>query len=229
MEGQKETKTGEVIRTLSFLKEEAPVPDVEEGDVLESEIVDMKWPVESKYQNEDGTPRQQIELTLRLQTGFEFKSWLAFYERPSTKSKLGKLCQTLMGVTGIQYKSIKEFLDDLNKHGRVYVQVSGYRTWEDEEYPKFSVLSTKLPEPKKEITKTPTIAVSLQKVSSETVDFIVRSQGIIDMGLALNESDWSATVPVQVRSELLKNGLIEKKENLYFFTKEVAKFFQKSA
>jgi len=212
---------------MSFLKEEAPVPPLEEGDVLEAEIIDMKWPVESKYQNEDGTPRQQIELALRLQNGFEFKSWLSYYERPSIKSKLGKLCKTLMATTGVQYQSLKEFLDDLKKYGRLFVQVSGYRTWEDEEYPKFSIVSTKLPEPKKEVTKTSMVVASQQKVSADTIDFIVRSQGIIDMGLALNEGDWNTTVPVQVRAELLKNGLIERKEGLYFFTKEVARFFQK--
>lgn len=209
---------------MSFLKEEAPVPHVEEGDCLQAEIVGMKWPVESKYQNEDGTPRQQIELTLRLENGFEFKSWLAFCERPSTKSKLGKLVQTLMGVTGTQYQSIKEFLDDLKKYGRLFVQVSGYRVWEEEQFPKFSILSTRLPEPKKGTMKTSAVA-SPQKVSAETINFIVKNQGIIDMGLALNEGDWNTTVPVQIRAELLQNGLIEKKENLYFFTKAVAQFF----
>lgn len=204
------------------------MPHVEEGNVLEAEIIDMKWPVESKYQNVDGTPRQQIELALRLQNGFEFKSWLTYYERPSIKSKLGKLCKTLMASTGVQYQSLKEFLDDLKKYGRLFVQVSGYRTWEDEEYPKFSILSTKLPEPKKEITKPQTVA-SPQKVSAETIDFIVRNQGIIDSGLPLNEGDWNTTIPFHVRLELLQKGLIEKKEGLYFFTKEVAQFFQKPA
>lgn len=218
---------------MSFLKEEEPAPDVEEGDILRAEIVSMKWPVESKYKNADGTPRQQIEFNLRLENGFEFKCWLAFYERPSVKSKLGKLCTKLMVITGVEYQSVKEFLDSLNKYGQLFVQVTGYRTFEDEEYPKFSIVSTKLPKKKSvrkpaQTTAPPSIpaVAALQKISVETAEFIQKSQSIIDKGLPLNEKDWNTIVPVQTRLELLQNGLVEEKEHLYFFTRKVADFFQ---
>jgi hypothetical protein len=62
--------------------------------------------------------------------------------------------------------------------------------------------------------------------SPDAVKLIRDSQDIIEMGVPMNEKDWNAFVPAKLRAELLKLKLVEKKEDLYFFT-EVAKTYLK--
>jgi len=65
-------------------------------------------------------------------------------------------------------------------------------------------------------------------LSSQTIDTIRGSQDILDMGIPLNESDFSI-LPAGVRAELLKQGLAEKRVEgdvaLYFFVKEKCEKF----
>jgi hypothetical protein len=214
---------------MSFIKKEKPPPDVKEGEVLQAEIVDITYPVESKFKSAEGEPKQQIDFRLRLPDGYEARSWMAFFERPSERSNLGMLCNTLMALKKAEYKSVKEALEELKEHGRVYVRVSGFREWQEKLYPKFKVVPNKLPplQTKIEPTKpSPTKEGTTQppKVTAETLQFIQKSKEIIELGLPLNESDWNGTVPVQVRAELLKLGLVDKRANVYFFSEDVNSF-----
>lgn len=214
---------------MAFIKKEKPPPDVKEGEVLQAEILDIKYPVESRFKGPDGKTKQQINFHLRLSDGYEAHAWTAFYKRPSERSNLGMLCNTLMALEKTAYNTVEEALEGLRNHGRVYIKVSGFREWQEKPYPKFKVVPNKLPplqttiEPanpspaKKETSQPP-------EVTPETLGFIQKSKEIIQTGLPLNESDWNDTVPVQVRAELLKLGLVEKRENLYFFTKGVNSF-----
>jgi hypothetical protein len=59
-------------------------------------------------------------------------------------------------------------------------------------------------------------------LSPEAVKVVRTSRGVIEMGFPLNEEDWNTTLPVHVRLELAKKGLVEKRGELYFFT-EAAK------
>jgi len=214
---------------MSFIKKELPPPDVKEGELLKAKILDINFPVESRFKSERGEPRQQIHFRLQLEGGYEFRSWMSYYERPSERSNLGALCTTLMALTKNDYNSVEETLEALRRHGHVYVKVSGFREWQEKHYPKFKVVPNRLPplqtkiEPtapspaRKDTTMTP-------KVTLETLEFIRQSKEIIEMGLPLNENDWNSTVPAKVRAELLKQELVEKKEDLYFFTEGVNSF-----
>lgn len=214
---------------MSFIKKEKPPPDVKEGEVLQTEILDIKYPVESKFKGPDGEPKQQINFHLRLPDGYEAQAWMVFYERPSERSSLGMLCNALMALKKTEYNTVKEALEGLKNHGSVYVKVSGFREWQEKLYPKFKVVPNKLPplqttiEPAKPspAKKEPS---QLKEVTPETLEFIRQSKEIIEMGLPLNENDWNSTVPAKVRAELLKRELIEKRQNLYFFTEGVNSF-----
>lgn len=54
------------------------------------------------------------------------------------------------------------------------------------------------------------------------MEIVKKSKNVIEMGLPLNEEDWNTTLPLQMRVELAKNGLVEKRGELYWFT-EAAK------
>lgn len=61
------------------------------------------------------------------------------------------------------------------------------------------------------------------QLSPETIDTIRKSRDIAEMGIPLNESDFSV-LPAGVRAELLKHGFVEKRvegdTTYYFFVKE---------
>lgn len=64
----------------------------------------------------------------------------------------------------------------------------------------------------------------LGEPTPDALKLISESRDIVELGIPLNEQDWSQTIPAKVRAELLKLGLIEKKPEGYFFT-EAAKAF----
>ncbi|MFQ6095863.1 MAG: hypothetical protein ACE5NN_06940 [Candidatus Bathyarchaeia archaeon] len=63
------------------------------------------------------------------------------------------------------------------------------------------------------------------EVSKETLDAIWKSRDIINMGMALNETDFNL-LPAAVRAELVKKGLIEQREGLYTFTEAARKILK---
>ena len=214
---------------MSFIQKEKPPPDVKEGEVHKARILDIDFPVESKFKGKEGKPKEQIRFRLQLEGGYEFPSWMTYYERPSERSNLGMLCNTFMALKKTEYHTVKEALDALHSHGHVYVKVSGFRQWQEKRYPKFKIVPNKLPPLQTKIQPTkpsPTKKGTSRppEVSEETLDFLQKSKEIIEMGIPLNEGDWNSTVPVKVRAELLKHELIEKRENLYIFTEDVNSF-----
>jgi hypothetical protein len=213
---------------VSFIKRATPPPSVREGDVLKARITNVSR-VTSKWKDEEGNPREQLQFDLELENGYKFRSWVAYYKQPSDRSKLGKLALKFMELTGQKYNSVGEFLEALDTYGYVYVTCTGFREFEDELYPNFSIVATRLPPLQTKIEPTKPLPAKKEtsqqrEVTPETLEFIQKSKEIIELGLPLNEGDWNETVPVQVRAELLKLGLVEKKENLYFFTEGVRSF-----
>jgi len=66
------------------------------------------------------------------------------------------------------------------------------------------------------------------QLSPETIDVIRKSADVAEMGVGLSESDFSV-LPAQVRAELLKHGIVSKRQvegvAYYFFDKEKCKPF----
>lgn len=60
-------------------------------------------------------------------------------------------------------------------------------------------------------------------VSAEAVNVIRASKDLIDLGYPLNASDWNL-LPAKVRVELAKQGFVQQREGLYYFTNAAKKF-----
>jgi len=206
---------------LSFVKKATPPPAVEEGDILKAKILNISK-VTSKWKDENGNPREQLKFELELDNGYRFRSWIAYYEHPSDKSKLGKLALKFMELTKQDFTTVDEFLDALKKFGHIYVSCTGFREYEEELYPNFAIVTTKLPPLQQNLTEnTPRRCESKQLLAkfSEALRF----------GLPLNQEDWNKSLSVEERIFLLKQGFVEEKDGLYFFTEKARALFQQKA
>ena len=206
---------------MSFVKKATPPPAVEEGDILKAKILNISK-VTSKWKDENGNPREQLKFELELDNGYRFRSWIAYYEHPSDKSKLGKLALKFMELTKQDFATVDEFLDALKKFGHIYVSCTGFREYEEELYPNFAIVTTKLPPLQQNLTEnTPRRCESKQLLAkfSEALRF----------GLPLNQEDWNKSLSVEERIFLLKQGFVEEKDGLYFFTEKARALFQQKA
>lgn len=168
---------------MSFIKKLPPPPDVKEKQILKAKINSLEFPIDSKYKDNQGNIKQQICFNCQLEDGYEFKSWMSYYERPSDGSNLGQLCLTLIGLTREEYHSVREALNILEKVSNIYVQCTGYREWQGKFYPRFKVVTTRLPPLQTELpSPTP------KGPTEETLSFIKNSKEMIVMGVPMNEA-----------------------------------------
>jgi len=100
-----------------------------------------------------------------------------------------------------------------------------------ENYPglgKKGILFRGVAEGGKAVGSEPTKPAGGPQLSPETIDTIRKSRDIAEMGIPLNESDFSV-LPAGVRAELLKHGFVEKRvegdTTYYFFTEKCAPYF----
>jgi len=217
---------------MSFIRKEKPPPDIKEGEVLLAKVLDIQYPVTGKY-------KEQAQWRIQLDNGYETSVWMAFYEKPSERSVLGQLCITFMNMTQMPFNKVGDVLEAIKKHGKIYVKCSGFREWNEKLYPKFKVVSTKLPplQPKVEPTKPspakeptqPSVQPSSQQealqLTPEALEAIRVNADIIAAGLPLNENDFT-TFPAKVRLELLKRKLVERRNEFYWFTEAASSFLR---
>lgn len=212
---------------MSFVKESVAPPDVEEGAILKARIVDIKK-VTSKWKDDQGNPKEQLQFDLELENGYKCRSWMAFYEEPSDKSKLGKLALKFTETTKKQISTVDEFLTALKEFGLVFVKCKGFREYEEELYPNFAILTDKIPAPK-EKQKTEDTKLEPQTKQIDARQLLTRFKEAIGYGLPLNQDDWNKNLLVEERLFLLKQELVEQKENFYFFTEKAKALFQKAS
>jgi len=62
-----------------------------------------------------------------------------------------------------------------------------------------------------------------EPLSPQAVDIIRKSEDIIQMGVALSDSDWNM-VPAPVRAELMKHGIVEKRGDYWLFTEKAKQY-----
>jgi hypothetical protein len=216
---------------MSFVKKATPPPAVEEGDMLKAKIVDIKK-VQSQWKDEEGNLREQLEFDLALEDGYKVKTWMAYYEQPSERSKLGKLALKLAEVTKKDPKNIQEFLDLLKNYGWIFVKVKGFREFEEELYPNFTIVVDKLPQAKVETkepvpqtqSKQPTLEVQTKQFDAKQL--LAPFEDAVKLGLPFNETDFTRAFLVEQRIFLFKNGYIEKRLDLYYPTNKAYSLFQ---
>ena len=105
---------------MSFVEKASPPPDVKEGSILKAKILDIRKVV-SQWKDDKGNSREQLEFKLELEGGYKFKGWMPYYERPSDKSRLGKLALKFLETIKKDLSDVNEFLDALKQFGFVFV------------------------------------------------------------------------------------------------------------
>jgi hypothetical protein len=210
---------------LSFVKKATPPPAVEEGDMLKAKIIDIKK-VTSQWKDEEGNLREQLEFELELENGYKVKSWMAFYEQPSEKSKLGKLVLKLAEATKKDIKNIQEFLSLLKSFGWIFIKVKGFREYEEELYPNFAVVTEKIPMVEKAETKAKETVLEPQTKEFDPKQVLGRFEDAVKLGLPLNQDDFNKNLLVEERVFLFKHGYIEKRLDLYYPTVKALNLFQ---
>jgi hypothetical protein len=210
---------------LSFVKKATPPPAVEEGDMLKAKIIDIKK-VTSQWKDEEGNLREQLEFELELENGYKVKSWMAFYEQPSEKSKLGKLVLKLAEATKKDIKNIQEFLSLLKSFGWIFIRVKGFREYEEELYPNFAIVTEKIPTVEKAETKAKETVLEPQTKEFDPKQVLGRFEDAVKLGLPLNQDDFNKNLLVEERVFLFKHGYIEKRLDLYYPTVKALDLFQ---
>jgi len=210
---------------LSFVKKATPPPAVEEGDMLKAKIVDIKK-VTSQWKDEEGNLREQLEFELELENGYKVKSWMAYYEQPSEKSKLGKLVLKLAEATKKDIKNIQEFLSLLKSFSWIFIRVKGFREYEEELYPNFAIVTEKIPTVEKVETKTKETTLEPQIKEFDPKQVLGRFEDAVKLGLPLNQDDFNRNLLVEERVFLFKHGYIEKRLDLYYPTAKASNLFQ---
>jgi hypothetical protein len=126
---------------LSFFK--SSYPDVEEGEIWEANILKLVYPVKSQY---------KPQIIFHLESGDQkLRAYMNYYQHPDPQSDEAQLCTALMNITNKKYATASEFLTALEAYGRVYVKCVGFREKNDRKYPRFKIITDKLP------TKPPTL------------------------------------------------------------------------
>jgi hypothetical protein len=196
-----------------FVRKTIPPPECEEGDTLKARLTEIKKETSKWTDDKTGEPKEQFEINFELENGYKGRTWIAFYEMPGDRSALGKLASTLERMTKREINDIEGFLTEFKAYGKFYVKVKGFRETEGgDEYPNFALVTDKLPGMQEKLTakteeKTPDLKPVLERFSDA-----------INLGIPLNDNDWNNSLTFNERIALFKQGLAERKEDMYFFT-----------
>lgn len=124
----------------AYMKESPPPPQLGENQEVTATI--------EKIELEQGKYGEQyrFDCTLDDYKNYPAKAWLKFYKKPGTRSFLGILCMNIEKVTGVRYEKLDHAIKALeNDIGRVYLRCSGHRTVDEVTFPKFKVVTSRLP------------------------------------------------------------------------------------
>jgi len=155
---------------MSFIRKSVPPPEIKEGEVLTAKILNVEYPVESSYKDDQGRPKYQVKFRLELPSGYECNSWMAYYDEPSDRSMLGELSMTFMNAIEGPVETVKDVLDGLKTRGSIYVKCSGFREYNEDLYPKFKVVVNRLPGTQKSLKTTKQKKENPEKLSKADID-----------------------------------------------------------
>ena len=194
----------------SYMRPETPqgeTPQLALGQQLEIKI--------QSIEKVSGQYGDQLQIDGALDTGWNARAWIKYYAVPAPNQYLGKLCLAIERVTGQTFSSVEQAINALRSYGRIYLRVSGFRTYEDKEYPKFSVFADTLPGeqvqavPAQLSVQAPSsglpasLTASASSVSSPTLDWVIANQNIIGQ-----------KIPPELYNKTVGNGVIEELHGL---------------
>lgn len=206
-----------------FVKKTIPPPQCEEGDVLKTRLTEIKRETSQWKDDKTGESKEQFVIDFELENGYKGRTWIAYYETPGDRSALGKLAQTLERMTKREINDIQGFLTEFKAYGKFFVRVKGFRQTEGgDEYPNFAIVTDRLPGMQEKLTakgEESERAPDLKAVLEPFTD-------AVNLGIPLNDHDWNNSFTVNERVALFKHGLVEKKEDMYFFSDKARELFK---
>ena len=116
-----------------------PPPSLEKGEKvivtnLSYKVTEGKWGFQYEFNGE-------------LENGYKVRAWVKKYDKPSTATKLYKLCALIDKQHGHYSDTIEEALNRLIFNNRLYFECTGHREYKELQYPKFAVYDEEVPEP----------------------------------------------------------------------------------
>lgn len=157
----------------------------------------------------------QLQIDGALESGWNARAWIKYYAVPAPNQYLGKLCLAIERVTGQTFSSVEQAINALKSYGRIYLKVSGFRTYEGKQYPKFAVFPEFLPGEQASAPSyqrpaqtspsgLPTaLPSSVSPVSRATLDWVIDNQNIIGQ-----------KIPPELYNKTVGNGVIEELHGL---------------
>jgi hypothetical protein len=140
---------------MSFVRKSTPPPKMSEGDIVQAMILEASRELSNWTDEKSGEQRWQIKFELELSNNYTCLAWITYYDRPSDKSKMGKLVLILEKMINTHIVSADDFIEKIKAYGRVYVKVSGCREYKGETYPKIAIYEDKLPPNQQTIAPAP--------------------------------------------------------------------------
>jgi len=126
----------------SYMRPERPqgdTPPFKHGEQVEVNITNIEE-VTGKFGKQ-----LQIDGTMPSRGGWRARAWVKYYPQPAPNQHLGKLCLAIERITGQSFSSLDAAINALKSYGKIYFRVTGFRTYEDNQYPKFAVVPELLP------------------------------------------------------------------------------------
>ena len=121
-------------------------PEQERGEAPEFTVNQQVEATIDNIQKVTGQYGEQYQFDVTLQpSGWRARAWIKYYPVPAPNQYLGKLCLAIERVTGQAFSSVDGAVAALKSYGKVYLKVTGFRTYEDKEYPKFAIAPDALP------------------------------------------------------------------------------------
>lgn len=209
---RKNEKEEKEMSLPSYMRPETPqgeTPKLTLGEQLETKI--------QSIEKVSGQYGDQYQIDSALDSGWNARAWIKYYAVPAPNQHLGKLCLAIERVTGQTFSSVEQAVNALKSYGRIYLKVSGFRTFEGKEYPKFAVFPDILPgeEASAPSMQRPTqpissglpsalpTSVSASSVSSPTLEWVIANQNIIGQ-----------KIPPEIYNKTIGDGILEELHEL---------------
>ena len=196
----------------SYMRPETPqgeTPQLALGQQLEIKI--------QSIEKVSGQYGDQLQIDGALESGWNARAWIKYYAVPAPNQYLGKLCLAIERVTGQTFSSVEQAVNALKSYGRIYLRVSGFRTYEGKQYPKFAVFADILPGEQASAPSyqppTQTAPSGLPSALPASAPTSLVSQPTLDWVIA-NQNIIGQKIPPELYNATIGNGVIEELHGL---------------
>jgi hypothetical protein len=183
---------------MSLIRKTVAPPQCEKGDIFKANIRDITKEV-SPWKNQDGSLKEQLQIQMELENGYRTYAWITYYDEPREESTFGKLTLTLVSVTKRDITTASDAIENLKRYGRIFVRVKGFREYKGTKYPKFEIITDKLPALHQDMNLLEEVEITPDNTglfNQKTNRLMNQFKDVIKFGLPLNANDWTKNLLV---------------------------------